>query len=126
MELFEPIAEVFSTHPYYAWNRGDTPEGLGETLDEIVGVANDAGKSLLATETGWGALDDAKRAAVLEVELSALAERDIGFTAHLLHHTPVADGHRRGHGPIYDAENMSFVDPDGSLRPHHGIFNEFC
>ncbi|WP_248516518.1 cellulase family glycosylhydrolase [Salinarchaeum laminariae] len=126
VELFEPIAEVLSTHPYYAWNRGDTPEGLGETLDEIVGFANAVEKPLLATETGWGALDDEKRAKILDVELSALDDRNIGFTAHLLHNTLVADGHREGYGPIYDAGNMSFVDRDGSLRSHHGVFNDYC
>lgn len=126
LELFDPISEVLSTHPYYAWNRGQTPEDLRESLDGLVAYANDVGKPLLGTETGWGALDDERRAEVLDVELAALVERNVGFTAHLLHHTPVADGHGAGHGPIYDAGTMSFVDPDGSMRAHHGVFNEFC
>jgi len=125
LELFEPISEVLSTHPYYAWNREETPADLRSGLDDAVAFANDVGKPLLATETGWGAAADEKRVEVLDVELSALAERNVGFTAHLLHHTPVADGHGPDHGPFYDAGNMSFVDPDGSLRDGHEIFNEY-
>jgi hypothetical protein len=28
--------------------------------------------------------------------------------------------------PVYDAGDMSFVDPDGSLRDHHDVFNDYC
>ncbi|AGN02516.1 hypothetical protein L593_12885 [Salinarchaeum sp. Harcht-Bsk1] len=126
VEIFEPLAEVLSTHPYLIWNRGRTPEELRDSIDEIVSFANEVGKGLIASETGWGAMEDEKRAEVLDVELSALDERDVGFTAHLLHHTLVADGHRADHGPIHDAKNMCFVDPDGSLRDHHGLFNDYC
>ncbi|AGN02515.1 hypothetical protein L593_12880 [Salinarchaeum sp. Harcht-Bsk1] len=126
VEIFEPLAEVLSTHAYLAWNRAETPAELHEKLDEIVALANDVEKPLLATETGWGALDDQKRVEILDVVLAALDERDVGFTAHLLHHTPVADGHREAYGPIYDAGNLSFVDSDGSLRAGHDVFNEYC
>ncbi|WP_225335762.1 cellulase family glycosylhydrolase [Halomicrobium urmianum] len=125
LELFEPVADVLSTHPYYTWTRGRTPDEVRAFLDDAVAYANNVGKPLLGTETGWGAQDDEKRAETLRVELEALAERDVGFTAHLLHHTPVADGHRAECGPMFDAGYMAFVEPDGSLRAHHGVFNEF-
>ncbi|HOZ46642.1 MAG TPA: cellulase family glycosylhydrolase [Candidatus Hydrogenedentes bacterium] len=122
----EPISDVITFHPYYAWNAWiPTPERFTPLLDEVVAFAREVGKSVVATETGWGALDDAKRCEILRVELSELAKRGIGFTAHLLHHTLVADGHRPGFGPITSAGYMAFVEADGSLRPGHEIFNEF-
>ena len=50
---------------------------------------------------------------------------DFGFLAHLLHHTLVADGHRPEYGPISEAGYMAFIEAEGSLRPHHEVFNEF-
>jgi hypothetical protein len=94
-------------------------------LDEVVAFGKAVSKPVLATETGWGALDDAKRCEVLRVELSELAKRGIGFTAHLLHHTLVSDGHRPEYGPITAAGYMAFIEADGTLRPGHGMFNEF-
>lgn len=123
----EPISDILTFHPYFAWNTSwcASVERFRDNLDVTVAFANEKGKALLATETGWGALDDAKRAEILRQELGALAERGVGFTAHLLHHTLVADGHRPGHGPISAAGYMAFVEADGSLRPHHECFNDF-
>lgn len=125
LEIFEPLSELLTTHPYYAWTR-ETPEEFTRSLDEVVAFANAVDKPLIATETGWGAMDDEKRASVLDVELPALHERNVGFLAHMLHSTLVADGHRTGHAPVHDAGDMSFVDPDGSLREGHDVFNEYC
>lgn len=128
LEQYEPLSDVLSTHPYYTWNLedgADSPAAYEGFLDDAVAFANDVGKPLLATETGWGAIDDEKRAEILSVELSGLAARDIGFTAHLLHHTLVADGHRPEYGPVFAPGNMAFVEPSGGLRPHHGVFNKF-
>ena len=62
---------------------------------------------------------------VMKVELSAFRERGLGFVAHLLHHTLVADGHRPEYGPISEAGYMAFIEADGSLRPCHEIFNDY-
>ena len=127
VKLLEPISDVITWHPYYAWNAWvKSPEQFRQNLDEVLAFGRQTGKPMLVTETGWGALDDAKRAEVLKVELGAFRERGLGFVAHLLHHTLVADGHRPGCGPISNAGYMAFVEADGSLRPHHDIFNEFC
>jgi hypothetical protein len=125
LELYEPISDVLSTHPYYIWNDDVTEAEFRAGVDDLVTFANSVDKPLLATETGWGALDDRKRADTLEVELDALAEAGIGFTPHVLHHTPVADGHRPDHGPVSHPGYMAFVDPDGSIRAHHDVFNEY-
>lgn len=126
VKLVEPICDVITWHPYYAWNSWvKTPERFLADLDVIVDFVRSTGKSMLVTETGWGAMDDAKRAEVLSVELGALRERSIGFLVHLLHHTLVADGHRPEYGPISQAGYMAFIEADGKLRKHHEIFNEF-
>jgi hypothetical protein len=102
-----------------------TPEEFEAFVDESVAFGESVGKPMLVTETGWGALDDKKRAEVLAVELGAFEKRNLGFVVHLLHHTLVADGHRPEYGPISGAGYMAFVEEDGSLRPHHQIFNDF-
>ena len=126
MRTVEPLSDVITFHPYFAWNAWVTsPQQFEAFLDEAAAFGKSAGKPMLATETGWGALDDKKRAEVLAVELGALTRRGMGFTAHLLHHTPVADGHRPEFGPISGAGYMAFIEKDGTLRPHHEIFNAF-
>lgn len=124
--LLEPLCDVLTVHPYYAWNFFcKTVEGFQARADELAALANQTGKPMFASETGWGALDDAKRAAILKVELATLSERGFGFTIHLLHHTLVADGHRPEYGPISLAGYMACIEPDGTRRKQHEVINEF-
>ena len=126
VKLVEPISDVLAIHPYFYW--ADWEIGCAEIakfLDECVECSKEVGKPLLATETGWGSLDDAYRAKTLRVELGELKKRDVGFTVHLLHHTLVADGHRPEYGFVTSAGYMAMIEADGSLRPHHEVFNEF-
>lgn len=126
IRLLDPLSDVITFHPYFAWNAWvSTPLQFESFLDEAVAFGKSVAKPMLATETGWGALDDKKRSEVLAVELGALSKRGLGFCAHLLHHTLVADGHRPEYGPISLAGYMAFVEKDGSLRPHHDVFNAF-
>jgi len=126
VKMLEPICDVVTWHPYYAWNSWiKSVDQFLTDLDETVSFIKGTGKPMLVTETGWGAMTDAKRAEVLRVELSALHDRNIGFLAHLMHHTLVADGHRPEYGPMSNAGYMAFIEADGSLRPHHEMFNEF-
>jgi len=109
-----------------AWNWFcKTVDGFQARADELAALANQTGKPMFASETGWGALDDRKRAETLEVELATLAERGFGFTIHLLHHTLVGDGHRPEYGPISLAGYMACIEPDGAMRKHHEVINAF-
>jgi len=99
--------------------------GLCFYVDNSVNFANRVNKPLLATETGWGSLDDKQRSEILAFELGELKKRKIGFIAHLLYHTLVADGHRPKYGPISAAGYMAFIELNGSLRPYHKVFNEY-
>ena len=80
---------------------------------------------MLATECCWGSLDDKVRAGIVSRELGDLRARKLGFLAHVLHHSLVADCHRPQFGPVSGAGYMAFIEADGSLRPHHDIFNQF-
>lgn len=124
----EPICDVLSVHPYFVGNDWvPTPEMFGQRLDELVAIANENGKPMLASECCWGSFDDAERGRLLSDELPAMAERGFGIIPHLLHETLVADGHRPDLGPIVPdgAGYMAFINRDGQIRDHHEIFNDY-
>ena len=126
VKLVEPVSDVITIHPYGAWNAWvkDKKDFEG-FLDEAVSFANQSKKPLLASECCWGSLDDKERGEEVACELSELKGRGIGWLAHILHHSLVADGHRPEFGPVHTAGNMSFIETDGSLRPYHDVFNQF-
>ena len=75
---------------------------------------------------GWSVFNRNKLVRIgLQFTLGELKKRGIGFIAHLLYHTLVADGHRPEYGPISVAGYMAFIEANGSLRPYHKIFNEY-
>jgi hypothetical protein len=134
------ICDILTIHPYFSrYLKGeagklngaiefDSTEFLNqdlEKLDRIVEFANQVKKPLLASETCWGAFNDEKRVLIIQSTLSELKKRDIGWLAYLLHHSLIADGHRAEFGPMDHAGYMAFIEADGSLRPGHGIFNNF-
>lgn len=126
MSLLEPISDVITFHPYFAWNEW-TPEKFmfSDFVDQCAEFANKHNKSAIATETCWGSLDDAQRTETLSFELEELSKRGIGFTAHLMCHSGVADAHRRWTGDYKGAGYMGFINADGTLRPGHEAFNNF-
>ncbi len=131
-ELTEPISDFISIHPYYIWNTPDlglpvaTKAQYEAYLDSRVAFAQRQGKELLATETVWGAIDDAKHVEIMRYTLGELKRRGIGFVVHALQHSLVADLHYPAYGPVGFPETLHFINPDGSLRPGHEAFNEFC
>lgn len=95
LRLTEPISDILSFHPYYIWNgnpatnRVATKESYVAFLDECVAFAEQSGKPLYASETVWGATDDAQHVEVMRFTLGELVKRNIGFTVHALHHSLV-------------------------------------
>ncbi len=81
---------------------------------------------MLASETVWGAIDDAKHVEIMRYTLVDLKRRGIGFVVHALQHSLVADLHYPVYGRLSRPETLHFVNPDGSLRPGHEACNEFC
>lgn len=129
LRALDPISDVLTTHPYWAKNSWVSEKRrFTEFVDEAVAFANSVGKPLLATETCWGSWDDRERSEMFQFELSELTKRGIGFTAHLMHETLVADGHRP-HLAMTVPEGagyMAFINMDGEIRPYHEKFNAFC
>jgi hypothetical protein len=126
IRLTEPISDFISFHPYYAWNINPDKGRFERLLDDVVALGEEAGKELLASETVWGASDDAKHVEVMCYTLGELCQREIGFVVHALQHSLVADLHWPEYGPVGSPEVLHFVNPDGSLREGHEAWNEFC
>lgn len=121
----EPISDVLSIHPYLMVDTPEQREAFVKMLDDYVGVARKAGKALLATETCWGSRSDEARVANIRFTLGELRKRGIGWLVYLLHHSLIADAHRPEFGPVDTPGNLAFIEADGSLRPGHGVFNEY-
>lgn len=121
LERIEPISDVLLIHPYFT----GTLESFERLLDDYADVARLSGKPLLVTEACWGSLDDQWRSDNIRVTLRELKKRNIGWLVHLLHHSRVADAHGPEYGPVGDPGNLAFINADGSLRPGHGVFNDF-
>lgn len=126
MEDVREISDFISIHPYYGDNApAPTHEDFETRLDRYVELSREWGRPLLATETCWGSEDDARRAEIVAYTLGELKKRGIGWLAYLLHHSLIADAHRRQYGPVGPAGNLSFIEADGTLRPGHDVFNRF-
>ena len=126
LEQIAPISDILSIHPYWtADSPRHEPARYEQLLDDYVAVSTALGKPLLATETCWGALDDAQRVAIIRYTLGQLKQRGIGWLAYLLHHSLIADAHRPAFGPLSSPGNLAFIEADGALRPGHAVFNEF-
>jgi hypothetical protein len=122
----EPICDIISIHPYWTCDSPPHDKGAYEKqLDEYVEYSRSIGKTLLATETCWGHLDDATRVEIIKYTLDQLKKREIGWLVYLLHHSLIADAHRPEFGPLGRPGNLSFIEADGSLRPGHEIYNDF-
>ncbi len=126
LELISQISDLLSIHPYWTADSPLHDKAIYEKLlDDYVDVATKANKPLLATETCWGALDDAKRVEIIRYTLGELKKRKIGWLAYVLHHSLIADAHRPEFGPLSAPGNLAFIEADDTLRPGHDVFNQF-
>jgi hypothetical protein len=136
VKKYEPLSDILGPHPYfmsrkpdnYSQNPKDYDDkvaGYKNNLDNYVKFANEINKPMIASEIGWGDLIDGKRIDKLQVELSSVNERKIGWMILALCHSPVADLHHPEYGPIQGGLYMGCIEPDGSLRPGHEIIRDF-
>jgi endo-1,4-beta-mannosidase len=136
LKKYEPLSDILGTHPYFGHRKpnnysqnpkdyDDKVAGYKNNLDSYVKFANEVNKPIIASEIGSGDLNDVKRIEKLQVELSSVNERKIGWMIHALCHSPVADLHRPEYGPIEFGLYMACIEPDGSLRPGHEIIRDF-
>jgi hypothetical protein len=89
-------------------------------------------KPILSTETCWGCRDDAERKRIIQVSLDPLRRHGIGFLAHALYSSGVADLHIPENYNEWltpgtpNPATMEFIRMDGRLRPGHEVFNDYC
>jgi hypothetical protein len=130
IEITEPITDLISFHPYYIPDMPDrtvgTKAGFETLLDKVIDIADRSGKPLCASETVWGAVDDAHHVELMVYTLGELVKRRIGFIVHALHHTLVADLHAAEYGPVGFPGRLEFINADGSLRMGHETFTDFA
>lgn len=131
LEIIEPISGVLLIHPYFQ----RTPdmrvyakrcEQVLAHLDWQCEFARAKGKGILVTECCWGSIDDDVFRENIERTLTEFNKRNLGFIAHALCHSEVADLHAPKYGPILaDMGQFNFIDQNGNLRPGLDIFNKF-
>ena len=86
--LLDPVSDVLTIHPY----------GNRKFLDAAVAYGEKVGKPVLGNRVLLG-IARRCRAGENHTELSQLRDRNLGFLAHVLHHSLVADCHRPKSGP---------------------------
>lgn len=124
IDLFAPIVDVFSLHPYNIICE-DRPAFYKRT-EEILRHVETFGKPVVVTECCWGAKTAEERIPYLETELPTYAELGLGFCCHALVTSPVADLHPLT-GITHPSEGlyMAFLDEHGEIRKGHDIFNRY-
>lgn len=123
MEIFGDICDVYLTHLYF--NKG-TVEMFEEKVRRFAEESKANHKPLICSECCWGSFDDEKRAEQIKITLDLFAKYGIGFVAHALQYCGVTDLHNKGDGRVTDnIGNLCFINPDGSIRPHHEIINKY-
>lgn len=130
LKRVEPISDVLLVHPYLI-GRGEQVfdpvrrQRLESYVTDVCAFGEEVHKPLLVTETCWGDLDDALRVENMRFTLSVLRQHNLGFLAHALQYSRVADLHDLEDGWVGGPGNLAFTTRDGKLRPGHEIFNEF-
>lgn len=124
VERIEPISDILMVHPYYIPQLMSKKEYV-ELVSSYKEFSLECKKPVLATETCWGSMDDARRVELIKYTLDTLTEYEIGFVVHALHYSKVADLHTSEDGPIGFSENLAFTNADGTLRAGHDIFNKY-
>ena len=123
MEIFDNICDVYLTHLYYM---GRDLEQFEQVVQNFADEAKAKDKPLITSECCWGSLDDKEREELIRVALTIFKKHKIGYVAHALWYSGCADLHNPCDGRVSpDIGNLCFINKDGTVRPHHEIFNEF-
>ena len=126
---FDDISDIYMIHPYFGYCDKDfetlTADDCAGLLAETLEVAKETGKPVLTTETCWGSWHGDVRVKILKLTFEAHKKAGIGYIAHALCYSRVADLHNAEDGPTGEPGNLCFICKDGSVRPGHDIFNEY-
>ena len=123
MDGFHDMCDVYLTHMYYI---GNDINGFERKVAFFAGEAQKHGKPIISSECCWGSLDNAKRGELIRATLTTFKKYGVGFVAHALWYCGCADLHDPCDGRVTpNIGNLCFINKDGSVRPHHEVFNEF-
>ena len=132
MEEADKVGDIFMIHPYLQW----TPDARAfearcadvlAHLDWQLEFAARRGKPVFVTECCWGSIDSRRFADNIQRTLGAYADRHLGFLAHAMCASYVADLHPPVDGPILqDMGQFNFLDWHGNIRPGLEVFNRYC
>lgn len=129
LEKTADFTDVFLIHPYYFYSDADVINLAQEGFDKLLNSAKELSKKykkpVLTTETCWGSRNDKIRGEIVKRSLLAHKKAEIGYIAHALHWSYVADLHNDDEGPLSFPGNLMFITRDDKLREYHDIFNEF-
>ena len=126
LEVIGPELDVISVHPYFFCFGGESRENYAALLDNVQGVLKRFGKPVMASECNGFAKTDRERVATARRELEEFRRLGWGFLPHALHESGVADLNRHAYYAPGSEGAMHFIEKDGSLRPFHQFFNDFC
>ena len=117
LERVNDISDILLIHPYYVHDQDNEAEKAGylRMMDDYTEFAQKVGKPLVATETCWPSTADTWHVDNIRFTLTDLKERNIGWVGAKLHQSPHSI-----HEPAGEP-----IRADGTLRPGHGVFNEF-
>lgn len=132
LEMVEPYSTVLMVHPYLQRIPNEKAYRLFcqqvlAHLDRQKAFAESVRKPLIVTECCWGSIDDDVFAENIRETLTEYGKRHIGFVAHALMESDVADLHSPKTGAIkQDMGQFNFLDKEGRIRPGLEVFNDFC
>ena len=123
------FVDVILVHPYYFYSDADvqnlSQDGFDKLLEEYNELSRKYNKPILTTETCWGSRNSQVRAEIIRRTLAAHKKAKIGYVAHALHWSHVADLHDDDEGPLNYPGNLMFITRDEKIREGHEVFNEF-
>lgn len=129
IEKTAEFTDILLVHPYYYYSDNDVeklqPDGFDRLLECCNGLSKKYGKPVLTTETCWGSKSSRIRAEIVKRTLEAHKKAHIGYIAHALYWSHVADLHDEGDGPFGSPGNLSFITKEGKIREGHEVFNRF-
>jgi hypothetical protein len=122
IDLLAPYVDVITLHPYCIPPM--TKEEHLHYLTRVLAYLTPYHKPVIITECCWAGRTDEERIPFLQTELSHYAQLGLGFCAHALWESPVADLHRLEDGiGIGTGLYMAFIDKSGAIRKGHELFN---
>ncbi len=124
IDRLAPYVDVISIHPYNI--RGQSLEEFDKKFKSVLDYIEVFQKPYIITECIWGASTAEKRKLYLETEFETYSKYNVGYLAHALFTSPVADLWPVERYGFTDGLYMAFLDEEFEIRPYHDIFNDYA